>query len=123
MPGGQLFSDGCTPTLCTAAPPPQQSLHSPTPPPQQHNETDTHRRMHATAHPPCYNVLTTKAAQMTIDLTALFAPLNAILAALPVPNAEEQAYIDAQLAYMEANPLTDSEFAAALAAMAPVVWE
>lgn len=60
---------------------------------------------------------------MTADLTALFAPLNALLASMPVPNAEEQAYIDAQLAHMEANPLTDSEFAAALALMAPVVWE
>jgi hypothetical protein len=28
---------------------------------------------------------------------------------MPVPNAEEQAYIDAGLAHMEAHPLTDSE--------------
>ena len=60
---------------------------------------------------------------MTVDLAALFAPLNALLASMPVPNAEEQAYIDAQLAHMEANPLTDAEYAAALAALPPFVWE
>ena len=53
----------------------------------------------------------------------LFDGLNAVLAAMPVPNAEEQAYIDAQLAHMEAHPMTDSEYAAALSLLPPFIWE
>lgn len=37
-----------------------------TPPPQHLTHPAPRTRMHATARPPCYNVLTTKAAQMTI---------------------------------------------------------
>ena len=65
--------------------------------------------MHATARRMYYNVLTTKAAQMFILPQVLFDGLDAVLATMPVPNAEEQAYIDAGLAHMEAHPLTDSE--------------
>jgi len=53
----------------------------------------------------------------------VFDELDALLAGMPVPTAEQQAGIDAELAHMEAHPWTDAEYAAALAALPPFVWE
>jgi len=52
----------------------------------------------------------------------VFDELDALLASLTPPTAEQQADIDAQLAHMEANPWTDAQYAAALAALPPFVW-